>query len=163
MHSSNQGGITDKHSNSFIQSTDKEVLDSNQNILLEPVQVGSYDVSYTCFLIPRIPSQQLIGKLADYLPQWLEEICTSSKWKLEFVSIKPDYLQWALSVYPIVPTGHIIQHVRSQISELIFANFSQFKKENTSNDFWASGYLILSGIHPHPREVIEHYIRLMRQ
>jgi REP element-mobilizing transposase RayT len=162
VHSSNQGGMTDKHAPLFIQSTDKDGLDSSKDILLEPVQPGSYDLSYTCFLIPRIPSQQLIGDLADNLPQWLKEICTSFDWKLEFVAVNPDYFQWALWVLPTVPTGRIIQQVRSKTSELIFANFGQLKKENLSDDFWATGYLIISGIHPNAKEVVERYIRITR-
>lgn len=162
MHSSNQGGITDKHAPLFIQSTDKDVFDSSKDILLESVQPGFYDLSYTCFLIPRIPSQKLIGDLADNLPQWLKEICASHDWKLEFVTINPNYFQWALWVLPTVPTGRIIQQVRSKTSELIFANFSKLKKGDASDDFWATGYLIISGIHPNPKEVIERYIRITR-
>ena len=161
--------MTDKHAPSFVQSMDKNIFDSSKDvppekdIFFDSVQPGSYDLSYTCFLIPRIRSQQLIGDLADNLPKWLKEICASFDWKLEFVTINPDYFQWALWVLPTVSTGHIIQQVRSKTSALIFAKFSQLKKEDESDDFWATGYLIISGIHPDPKEVIGPYIRMTRQ
>jgi REP-associated tyrosine transposase len=160
---SNQGGKKTKHSHSVVQLADKELVDSSADVLFEQVQSSPYNLSYTCFLIPRIPSQQLIGELAENLPQWLKVVCVSFEWKLEFVTVSPEYFQWAVSVLPVIPTGRIIEHVRYKTSEMIFANFKQLKKENVPADFWATGYLILSGVQPNPKEIVERYLKIMHQ
>jgi REP element-mobilizing transposase RayT len=158
-----QGGINPKPLYSPIQHSDKDIIDSSQDVLLEQVQSNPYNLSYTCFLIPRNPSQQLIGELVDALPRWLTEICTSFGWKLEFVKVTPDYFQWALSVLPAVPTGNILQQVRSQTSELILANYINFKEDGAFDGFWATGYLILSGVQSDPKEIIDRYIQIIHK
>jgi len=160
---SEQGGKKSKHSPPIVQPGDKDVFDSGADVLLEQVQSSPYNLSYTCFLIPRNPSQQLIDDLVDALPRWLTAICTSFGWKLEFVRVTPDYFQWALSVLPAASTGNILQQIRTRTSELILANYSRFKEEGAFDGFWATGYLILSGVQPDPKEIIERYIRIIRK
>jgi REP element-mobilizing transposase RayT len=151
------------HPFSVIQTNEKNILDSDLDVLLEPVNPESYDLSYTCLLIPRFPSHQLKGDLADYLPQWLQQICVSYGWQLEFTTVDPDYFQWALRVPPSVPPGHFMQVIRYQTSDFILSNFGRIRRENLSNDFWAPGYLVVLGTRPHPKEMIEQYIRLTRR
>jgi REP element-mobilizing transposase RayT len=160
---SDQGGNNSKRSHSVGQPADKELFDSSPDVLLEQVQSSPYHLSYTCFLIPRNPSQPLMDELAEALPRWLTAICTSFGWKLEFVKVTPDYFQWALSVLPAASTGTILQQVRSRTSELILANHGRFKEEGVLEGFWATGYLILSGVQPDPKEIIERYIRIIRK
>ena len=163
MAASDQGGKISKPSPSIVQPVGEDGFDSGADVLLEQVQSSPYNLSYTCFLIPRNPSQQLIDDLVDALPRWLTAICTSFGWKLEFVKVTPDYFQWALSVLPAASTGNILQQIRSRTSELILANYSRFKEEGEFDGFWATGYLILSGVQPDPKEIIERYIRIIRK
>ena len=53
--------------------------------------------------------------------------------------------------------------IRQHTSAYVFENFPRFKKENLSDDFWAPGYLIALGAHPHPTEMIREFIRQTRQ
>lgn len=163
MVASDQGGKKSKHSASIVQPADKDVFDSSADVLLEQVQSSPYNLSYTCFLIPRNPSQQLIDDLVEALPRWLTAICSSFGWKLEFVKVTPEYFQWALSVLPAASTGNILKQIRSRTSELILANYSRFREEGVIDGFWATGYLILSGVQPDPKEIIERYIRIIRK
>ena len=148
---------------SFFQVKEEKDLDSRQDVLLEPVHPESYDLSYTGLLIPRFPSHQLKGDLAECLPQWLQQICVSYGWRLEFITVLPDYFQWVLIVAPSVPPGHFMQAIRSETSKLILSNFGHIKRENLSDDFWAPGYLVVLGARPHPKEMIEQYIRMTRR
>ena len=137
--------------------------DSNDKVLLEPVYPESYDLSYTCLLIPRLPSHQLKDNLADSLPTWLQQICTSYNWRIEFITVNPDYFQWGLRVIPSTQTGQFMQEIRQKTSELILSTFEHIRNENSANDFWAQGYLVVLGTRPHPKEMIEQYIRLSRR
>jgi REP element-mobilizing transposase RayT len=132
--------------------------------VLEPVHSESYDLSYTCLLIPRFPSHQIKGDLAHYLSQiWLQQICISYSWRLEFATANPDYLQWGMRVNASVTSTHFMQTIRSETSRLILENFGRIARENLSADFWAPGHLVVLGIRPHPYEMIEKYIRLTRR
>lgn len=148
---------------SLLQSKKKESMDSNDNVLLEPIYPESYDLSYTCLLIPRLPSHHLQGDMAVRLPQWLQQICASFNWRIEFVTVNPDYFQWGLRVIPSTQTGQFMQEIRNVTSQLILSTFENIRNENSTNDFWASGYLVVLGTRPHPKEMIEQYIRLSRR
>jgi REP element-mobilizing transposase RayT len=138
-------------------------VDSNQNVLFEPVYPESYDLSYTCLLIPRLPSHKLVGELAKCLPQWVQQICTPYKWWLEFVTVDADYFQWGLRIIPSTQTSQFMQEIRQKTSELILSAFENIRDEISVNDFWAPGYLVVLGIRPQSREMIEQYIRMSRR
>ena len=166
MNQSTQEKIKAPPSVSLVQTEEvKETKDSgfHPNVLLESVDSESYNLSYTCLLIPRFPSHQLKGDLADLIPQWLQQVCISFGWRLEFSNVHPDYLQWAIMVTPSTAPGHFMQQIRYEISRMIFLNFSRIQRENLSNDFWAPGYLVVLGTRPHPEEMIHQYIRLTRR
>ncbi|MBI3161373.1 MAG: transposase [Chloroflexi bacterium] len=114
-------------------------------------------------MIPRLPAHQLKADLAQRLPPWLKQICGSFNWNLEFVTVNPGYLQWGLRVVPAVQTGQFIQEIRHRTSQLILATFDHLHHETPNGDFWAPGYLVVLGTRPHPKEMIEQYIRLSRR
>jgi len=155
--------VKTSHTFSFVQTEGEEETLLKEGVLLEPVYPESYDLSYTCLLLPRFPSHQLKGDLANYLPQWLQQVCISFGWRLEFVNVDPGYFQWSISVLPATPPGRFMQQIRYDTSELILSHFGRIKQENLSNDFWAPGYLVVLGTRPHPREMVEQYIRLTRR
>jgi len=165
MGPSDERDVKTAHPFSLLQvnEDEKSGLDSSLGVLLEPIQPESYDLSYTCLLIPRFPNHRLTGDLADYLPDWLQQTCISYGWRLEFVTADADYFQWGLRVTPSVPPGHFMQTIRSQISDFILSNFGRIRRENLSDDFWAPGYLVVLGAKPLPKEMIEQYIRMTRR
>lgn len=163
MDSSEDVDVKKTQTFSFVQTEGQEETQLKEGVLLEPVYPESYDLSYTCLLLPRFPSHQLKGDLANYLPQWLQQVCISFGWRLEFVNVDPDYFQWSISVLPATPPGRFMQQIRYDTSGLILSHFGRIKQENLSNDFWAPGYLVVLGTRPHPREMVEQYIRLTRR
>lgn len=148
---------------SLLQSEEEVSMDSNDDVLLEPIYPESYDLSYTCLLIPHIPSQQLKAAIAERLPQWLQQICALYNWRIEFITVNPDYFQWGLRVIPSTQTGQFMQEIRNRTSELILSTFEHIHHENSTDDFWASGYLVVLGTRPHPKEMIEQFIRMSRR
>ena len=132
-------------------------------VILEQHIPNLYDLSYACLLIPRFSSHYLMGDLADRLPGWMQQICISFGWRLEYLRIKPDYVQWILRVPPATSTAYFMRSIRRQTSLQIFEEFPRFKRENLSDDFWAPGYLIFFGSQPHPVEMVLQFIRQTRQ
>jgi REP element-mobilizing transposase RayT len=131
-------------------------------VMLEPISPGLYNLTYACLLVPRFSNHYLTGDMADQLSEWLPQICIAFGWRLEYLAVRPEYVQWVLNVPPATSPGYLMRIIRQQTSEKIFAEFSKLKKENPSGDFWAPGYLIMGGTQPHPPQLVKDYIKQTR-
>ena len=134
-----------------------------QKLVVEPVSAGMYHLTYACLLVPRFSSHHLVGDLSESLNEWLPNVSVAFGWRLEFLAIRPEYLQWVANVQPNTSPGYLMRTMRQQTSEKIFSAFPPYKKENPSGDFWAPGYLIMGGTQPHPPQLVRDYIRQIRQ
>jgi REP element-mobilizing transposase RayT/ActR/RegA family two-component response regulator len=134
-----------------------------RSLKLEPVTAGLYHLTYACLLVPRFSSHYLTGDLADHMSEWILNICISFGWRLEHLSVRPEYLQWVVNVRPNTSPGQLMRLMRLQTSEKIFTEFPRVKTENPSGDFWAPGYLIMGGNLPHPPQLVKDYIRETRE
>jgi REP element-mobilizing transposase RayT len=131
-------------------------------MMLEPIAPGLYNLTYACLLVPRFSSHYLTGDISDRISEWLPQICIAFGWRLEYLAVRPEYLQWVVNVPPATSPGYLMRIMRQQTSEKIFLEFSRLKKENPSGDFWAPGYLIMGGTQPHPPQLVKDYIKQTR-
>jgi REP element-mobilizing transposase RayT len=122
-----------------------------------------YSLYYACLLVPRLPGHQLIGDLSAHLPRYVRQIFLAYGWRLKYIDIKPDSYQWIASLPPHVPPGKIVSVVRRHTSERIFTDFPHFAKDNPSGDFWAPGYLLMSGQDMLPERVTKYFIEQTRR
>jgi CheY-like chemotaxis protein/REP element-mobilizing transposase RayT len=137
--------------------------ESARRIVLEPVSPSVYNLDYACLLVPRFPQHHLIGDLSDCLPEWVRETCIAFAWRLEYISVRPEYLLWNVNVPPATSPAYLMRIMRQRISVKIFDDFPRFIKENPSGDFWAPGYLIMGGAQPAPVQVVKEFIAQTRQ
>jgi len=120
-------------------------------------------LNYACLLVPRFTAHYMTGDLADRLSEWMPDICIAFGWRLEFLAVRPDYLQWVVNVItPNTSPGQLMRIMRQRTSEKIFAEFPRLERENPSGDFWAPGYLIMGGLQPHPPQLVKDYIKQTR-
>lgn len=131
-------------------------------VMLEPITAGLYNLTYACLLVPRFTSHYLTGDISDRLSEWLPQICVAFGWRLEYLAVRPEYVQWVLNVPPATSPGYLMRIMRQQTSEKIFDEFPRMSKENPSGDFWAPGYLIMGGTQPHPPALVKNYIKETR-
>jgi REP element-mobilizing transposase RayT len=129
---------------------------------LEPASPALYKLNYACLLVPRLKMHYLAGDVASELSEFLPYICVAFGWRLEFMAVRPEYLQWVVSVPPNTAPGHVMRVIREQTSEKLFKEFPRMEKENPSGDFWAPGYLIMGGTQPHPQQLVKEYIKQTR-
>jgi REP element-mobilizing transposase RayT/CheY-like chemotaxis protein len=134
-----------------------------RKIVLEPVNPAVYNLDYACLLLPRFPQHHMTGDLLNKLGEWVPHICIAFAWRLEYISIRPEHLQWIVNVPPATSPAYLMRILRQHTSERIFAEFPRFKKENPSGDFWAPGYLIMGGSQPPPVQLIKDFITQTRQ
>lgn len=132
-------------------------------VMMEPISPGLYNLTYACLLVPRFSSHYLTGDISDRLSEWLPNICIAFGWRLEYLAVRPEYVQWVANVPPSTSPGYLMRIIRTQTSEKIFSEFSRMKKENPSGDFWAPGYLIMGGTQPHPPQLVKDYIKQTRE
>ena len=151
------------HSEADDVTRESPTTDAARKLVVEPTSAGLYHLTYACLLVPRFSSHYLAGDLADRIGKWLPNICIAFAWRLEFLAVRPEYLQWVVNVQPNTSPGYLMRIMRQQTSEKIFEEFGRFKKENPSGDFWAPGYLIMGGSQPHPPQLVRDYIRQTRQ
>jgi len=123
----------------------------------ETVRESSYDLSFTCLLIPRFPGHQLIGDVVLGLQDRMMQICIAYSWRLEYVSVQSDYMEWIISVTPSTSTKRMMNLIRKQTSKYIFEEFPRFSHINPAGDFWAPGYLINIGSQNHSQSVIKQF------
>jgi putative transposase len=130
---------------------------------LKPATSGVYSLTYGLVLIPRLPDHQLAGDLADRLQLWVPQLCVAFAWQLVYISIRPAYLVWNASAPPDIAPGRMVREIRKHTSEHIFEEFPRLKRENPSGDFWAPGFLLISGTQAPPLELVRDYIYQTRQ
>lgn len=129
----------------------------------EPVSPALSLLNYTCVLVPRLPQHYLTGELADKLAVWVQQLCLAFGWRLEGISIRPEYLQWTVQVAPAVSPGNLVRVIRQRTSQHIFSSFPGLATHNPSGDFWAIGYLIVSGAQPPSAQLLRDYIAQTRK
>lgn len=131
-------------------------------VMLDPITPGLYNLTYACLLVPRFTSHHITGDLSERLSEWLPQISIAFGWRLEYLAVRPEYVQWVLNVPPSTAPGYLMRIMRQKTSDRIFAEFPRLKKENPSGDFWAPGYLIMGGTQPHPPQLVQDYIKQTR-
>jgi REP element-mobilizing transposase RayT len=131
-------------------------------IVMEPISAGVYHLSYACLLLPRFATHYLTGDMADKLSEWVPIICVAFGWRLEYLAVRPEYVQWVVNVPPATSPGYVMRVLRQQLSDKVFAAFPRLKRDNPSGDFWAPGYLIMGGTQPHPPQLVKDYIKQIR-
>jgi len=142
-----------------IKSVEPIIAETGQQSALPVV----FDLSYFCLVIPRMPQHQMNGDLAVKLSEWVGQLCMAYGWRLEHLSIQPDFMQWVVNVVPTVAPDYLMETLRKQTSERIFAGFPELGKDNPSGDFWAPGYLILTRIEQLSDQMIQDFIHRVRQ
>lgn len=132
-------------------------------IVLEPVIPGMVNLVFACVIIPRLPQHLLTGNLVERLMEWIGQLCLAFAWRLEYISIAPEYIQWVVNVPPTTSPSYLMRILRHHTSQRIFAEFPELARENPSGEFWAPGYLIMSSQTPPPEHVIREFIQQIRQ
>lgn len=129
---------------------------------VEPVSPSMYNLTYACVLIPRFPHHHLTGEMAKRLTDWITHLCVAFGWRLEMLSVRPEYMQWLVNVPPNTSPGYLMRTIREHTSRRMFVEFPETEEENPSGDFWAPGYLILGSPQPPPASLIHEFMQNTR-
>lgn len=131
-------------------------------IRLQSISPALVNLTYSCVLIPRLPDHFLTGDLAGKLSEWLTQLSLAFGWRLEQLSVRPDYLQWMVNVQPQTSPAYLMRIIRQHTSRRLFVEFPRFVETNPSGDFWAPGYFIISGPQPPQAQLVKDFIKETR-
>lgn len=138
-------------------------LEEGKPLEVEPVSPALYNLTYACILLPRFPEHHLTGPLATHLSEWVTQLCLAFGWRLEHLSLRPDYLQWIVNLPPTTSPGYLMRIIRQHTSRRLFVQLPRYEEDNPSGDFWAPGYFILSSNQPPPADLITDFIHQTRK
>ena len=110
-----------------------------------PLGIRNFRFNYTCLLIPRDPKQFLTRDLNERLSFLLPQLHLEYGWHLTGIAIRPQYMLWSISVPLDTCPIDIIQEIRRRTSAHLFSNFPDTNPDNAMPEFWAPGFLALSG------------------
>lgn len=131
-------------------------------VRLEPISPAMVNLTYSCVLIPRLPEHFLTGDLGGRVSEWVTQLCLAFGWRLEQLSVRPEALQWMVNVPPQTSPGYLMRIIRQHTSRRLFVEFPRFADSNPSGDFWAPGYLIMSGPQAPPPQLVKDFIKETR-
>lgn len=144
------------------QAVSESGTEPAHRILIEPPSLYQVNLSYACLLVPRFEHHHLVGDAAARLNDWVPSICVAYAWRLEYISVRPEYLQWIVRVPLATAAGKVIYTVRKHTSEYFFKEFPRFKLENPSGEFWAPGFIVQGGSQPHSQKQVRDFIHQTR-
>jgi REP element-mobilizing transposase RayT len=123
-----------------------------------PPTLKDFRFNYTCVLLPGDREQFLARDLSEKLSSTMPDIHEDQGWHMTSITIRPQYLLWSVAVPMGVCPNKVIHEVRNLTSNLIFAKFPEIASKKTSNDFWSSKYLAVSGSEPPPANLIFEFV-----
>ena len=129
----------------------------------ESESASYFDITYACMLIPRMPQHHLVSDIARRLEKWMFQICVSFDWRMEQLTIRPDYMQWMVKVHSATAPRFLMQIITRLTSQRIFENYPHMAAENPSEEFWAPGWLVVtSETFPSP-EMVQDFVKKTRK
>lgn len=126
------------------------------------VDTSQYNISYAYLLVPRLPDHRLTGELASKLAADMRQLAVAFGWRLDYLAIRPDYLEWIANVLPNTSPNRLVRKIRAHTSKRIFSRFPNLADDNPSGDFWALGYLVMSTTQPLPAQTVMSFIENTR-
>ncbi len=119
-------------------------------------------LNYTYVIIPRFQDHFLVAEISRLLSKKLPQLCIGFGWRLDRLAIRPQYLQCTLSAPASISPNKIIRMLRKETSQLIFAQQPEYETINPSHDFWAEGFILLSGYLAPSDEMLKDYLQQTR-
>lgn len=113
---------------------------------------------YCCVLIPQKPQYYLTRSLAACIAAALPLTHQARGWRVTAISVRPQYLQWIVALPAETCPVEAICEIRQATSSYLFEQFPELKGKDDQTDFWAPGYLMLSGCNPISMRFIHQFI-----
>lgn len=150
----------------IFQPPPSQVDSYNTNLSSEPgtspLGIKNFRFNYSCLLIPRNPQQFLTRDLSERLSFLIPQLHLEYGCRLTGITIRPQYMLWSVSLPISACPVHLVSDIRRRTTAHITSNFTDLTPIGIGDDFWASGFLILSGSTSPSVGMISDFINLTR-
>ncbi len=127
-----------------------------------PLGVRSVRFDYFCVMIPNNPNQFLARDISDRLGFILPQLHIANGWRVTSLSIRPLFMMWQVSLPADTSPVEAVNEIRRRTTSHLYTNFTELLNNNDQNDFWAPGYLIMSGSLAPSNSLINDFIKRTR-
>lgn len=135
----------------------------SQEQQIENIQPDELLFRYNFILIPRNPDRFITRPFAEVLNQYLPQIHKENNWEFISISTRPQYLMWSAAFPLSVPVCEVAAEVRAVTNERLFSRFPELLESYPNANFWAAGYLAISGANSPSNQLVRDYIELTKQ
>ncbi len=129
----------------------------------EDIQPDELLFRYNFILIPRNPDQFITRPFAEVLNQYLPQVHKENNWEFISISTRPQYLIWSAAFPLSVPVCEVAAEVRTVTNERLFSRFPELLDTHPNANFWATGFLAISGANSPSNQLVRDYIELTKQ
>lgn len=122
-----------------------------------------YNLSYALVWLPRFPTTQLVGDLAERLTELIWEIAHGYGWEVRHLEVQPEYVHVVIAAGPGDAAAAVVETFKRLTTETVFAEFPRLRQRHLAGQLWAEDYLALAGPAPLTPDQIHRYIAYARQ
>ncbi len=124
---------------------------------------GVYNLSYALVWLPRFPTTQLVGDLAERLAELIQEIAHGYGWEVRHLEVQPEYVHTVVATGPGDAAAAVVETFKRLTTETVFAEFPRLRQRHLAGQLWADDYLALVGPTPLTPDQVHRYIAYTRQ
>lgn len=122
-----------------------------------------YNLSYALVWLPRFPTTQLVGDLAERLAELIQEIARGYEWEVRHLEVQPEYVHVVIAAAPGDAAAAVVETFKRLTTETIFAEFPRLRQRHLAGQLWAEDYLALAASTPLTPDQVRRYIAYARQ
>lgn len=124
-------------------------------------QSSTISGEHTCafVLTPRCKQHMLRDQIAVHVYQRLSEIAYQRSWRLQGVSVRPNYLLFTAVLPQSESSAQVLQAMRQELSSSLFATFPDLAESCQEDDFWAAEDLLSESGQPFLAQELRQYLQ----
>lgn len=115
--------------------------------------------AYAFVLSPHCKQHALRGQFAAHVYQRMSELAYERGWRLQGISVRPNYLRFIAVLAESESRELILQTMRQELSSSLFKAFPELAECRQGEDFWAADYLACEAGRPLLAQELRRYLQ----
>lgn len=117
-----------------------------------------FDIKYHLVWIPKYRKHILVGEIAQYTKEVLQQIADEYGFWIDTMEVMEDHVHVFIEVPPKYSPSEVVQILKSISARQVFKKFRKLRKQLWSGELWSDGYFVRSVGDKVTADVIRRYI-----
>ena len=117
-----------------------------------------FDIKYHLVWIPKYRRKILVGEVAEYTKEMLQQIADEYGFWVDTMEVMEDHVHVFVEVPPKYSPAEAVQILKSVSAREVFKKFRRLRRELWSGELWSDGYFVRSVGDKVTADVIRRYI-----